>query len=317
MNDFVPIIDLSDRHTPAGRATLAETIGNTCETSGFFIISGHGVPKDLVERMYRTTNAFFTLPDAEKDRVADGPDVSGFRRQVTTAHSLGQKTPPDLCETFNTSVTGDLGDEERAGLGDYWAPWKLANRWPASPPEFRDTWAEYGKVMADLAADLMRLCARALGVSEDFFDDKFDRHVSALVANFYPPTLTPPLPGQMRRGPHSDFGGLTILYQQDDLGGLQVSQDGVWRDVPAIPGTFVVNIGDLMALWTGGRWVSTLHRVVPPEQGNRTSRISIPFFYLPNHDVYVKPVTGDGEGAVAGEWISEQMRKIFADSLDD
>lgn len=319
MNDFVPIIDLSDRHTAAGRSALADAIGDACETSGFFIITGHGVPADLVDRMYRTTNAFFTQPDAVKDAVADGPDVSGFRRQITTAHSLNQKTPPDLCETFSTSVTGDLPADERAGLGDYWAPWKLPNSWPATPADFRDTWAEYGKVMTDLAADLMRLCAVALGVPENFFADKFDRHVSALAANFYPPTVAAPLPGQMRRGPHSDFGGLTILYQQDDLGGLQVSQNGTWRDVPAIPGTFVVNIGDLMALWTGGRWVSTLHRVVPPERGNLTSRISIPFFYLPNHDVYVEPVDGRGEspGLTAGEWISEQMRKIFASALDD
>jgi isopenicillin N synthase-like dioxygenase len=319
VNDFVPIIDLSDRHTPEGRDALAASIGDACATSGFYIITGHGVPKDLVDRMYRTTNAFFTLPDAVKDRVADGPGVSGFRRQITTAHSLNQKTPPDLCETFSTSVTGDLAAEEREALGDYWAPWKLPNSWPAKPADFHETWAEYAKVMADLAADLMRLSARALGVAEDFFSDKFDRHVSSLAANYYPPTLRPPLPGQMRRGPHSDFGGLTILYQQDDLGGLQVSQEGVWRDVPAIPGTFVVNIGDLMALWTGGRWVSTLHRVVPPERGNLTSRISIPFFYLPNHDVYVEPVAGDGgsPGLTAGEWISTQMMKIFAPTLEE
>lgn len=316
--DFVPIIDLSGRETPAGRATVAAAIGSACETSGFFIIDGHGVPADLVARMYGATHAFFTLPDEQKDLVADGPARSGFRRTITTAHALNQKTPPDLCETFSTSVTGDLPAAERAGLGDYWAPWQLPNTWPAEPVGFRATWHEYAAVMGELAADLMRLCARALGVPEDFFSDKFDRHLSALSANYYPPQLTPPLPGQMRRGPHSDFGGLTILYVEDDLGGLQVCRDGVWLDVPAVPGTFVVNIGDLMALWTGGRWVSTLHRVVPPERGNRTSRISIPFFYLPNHDVYVRPIhqPGDADGVVAGEWIAAQMAKIFADALE-
>ena len=321
MNDFVPIIDLSGRHTAAGRAAIADAIGRACETSGFFIIVGHGVPDDLVDRMYRTTNAFFTLPDEQKDLVADGPGVSGFRRVITTAHALNQKTPPDLCETFSSHPTGELSDEERSGLGDYWAPWKLANSWPAEPADFQPTWAEYTKVMADLAADLMRLSAKALGVAEDFFADKFDRHVSSLAANYYPPQLRPPLPGQMRRGPHSDFGGLTILYVEDDLGGLQVHQEGTgWRDVPAIPGTFVVNIGDLMALWTGDRWVSTLHRVVPPERGNTSSRISIPFFYLPNHDVLVEPITPrddqQSSGVVAGEWISTQMSKIFAPALD-
>ncbi|MFJ9614011.1 2OG-Fe(II) oxygenase family protein [Streptomyces noursei] len=92
---------------------------------------------------------------------------------------------------------------------------------------------------------------------------------------------------------HTDFGSLTILYQEDDRGGLQVLQvlqgKDDWRDVSAIPGSFVVNIGDLMALWTGGRWVSTLHRVINPERGDTSSRVTIPFLYLPNHDAMIEP----------------------------
>ncbi|CCH33622.1 2OG-Fe(II) oxygenase family protein [Actinosynnema sp. NPDC047251] len=305
MNDYVPIIDLSSRDHPRGRAALAERIGRACATSGFYVVVGHGVPAALVDRMHRVTNDFFTLPDAEKDLVATGPGVSGFRRSGgTTARSLDRDTPPDLCEAYAVHATGELDDRARARLGDHPATWKLANAWPARPAGFRATWQEYLAVVADLAADLVRLSARALGHPEDHFAGRFDRHVSSLVANYYYPRAHPPLPGQMRRGAHTDFGALTVLYQENDRGGLQVLDGDRWRDVPAVPGGFVVNIGDLMALWSGGRWVSTMHRVLPAGPGS-PSRLSVPLFFQPNHDA-----PGDGR-VTAGEWMAAKTAKLF------
>jgi isopenicillin N synthase-like dioxygenase len=321
VDGFVPVIDLSDRRSAHGRAVLAAAIGEACARSGFFTIVGHGVPRPLVERLYTTTNAFFRLPDAEKAAVASGPDVSGFRRSGgTTAQSLDQKTPPDLCEAFGVHVTGELSAHERSELGDYRAPWKLANAWPSAPADFTTTWHEYMAVMSELSADLMRLFSIALELDEDFFDDRFDRHLSSLTANYYFPQLVSPLPGQLRRGPHTDFGALTVLYQEDDLTGLQVRTDtGEWRDVPAVPGSFVVNIGDLMARWSGGAWVSTLHRVVDPEGGDTSSRLSVPFFYQPNHDAPADPVRpltspddAQHQSVSAGHWIATKMQKLFA-----
>jgi isopenicillin N synthase-like dioxygenase len=321
---FVPVIDLSSKDSAAGRAGIAEAIGAACESSGFFAIVGHGVAPDLVRRMYATTTAFFTLPGAEKDLAGHRPGVSGFRRfGGATANSLGQDTPPDLCEVFSAHVTGELSDREREGLGDYWASWKLANVWPGTPADFEETWHEYMAVMSRLSGDLMRLSALALGLPEDFFDDKFDRHVSSLTANYYYPQIETPLPGQVRRGEHTDWGSLTVLYQEDELGGLQVRQaDGRWRDVPAVPRSFVVNIGDLMAFWTGGRWVSTMHRVVNPDRGDRSSRLSVPFFFMPNHDAPIEPMrpfaasTAQGGNTTAGQWISRKMQKTFSTNLE-
>ncbi|MGH8879640.1 MAG: isopenicillin N synthase family dioxygenase [Stackebrandtia sp.] len=314
--DFVPIIDISSRETAQGRADLAAAIGEACETSGFYTIVGHGVPGTLIEHMYAVTNEFFRLPDEERDRCAIRPGFSGFRDSGgTTARSLDRETPPDLCAAFASHVTGELSDDERERLGDYPATWKLANSWPDRPAEFKDTWQVYQTVMAELAGDLMRLSALALGVDERYFEDKFDRHVSSLVANYYYPQTRKPLPGQLRRGAHTDFGGLTILHQEDNLGGLQVRQGDSWLDIPAVSGSFVVNIGDLMALWTGGRWVSTLHRVVNPEAGNTASRVSIPFFYQPNHDAVVEPLSATDEESgtvVAGEWMATKTAKLFA-----
>ncbi|MEV4256051.1 2-oxoglutarate and iron-dependent oxygenase domain-containing protein [Spirillospora sp. NPDC049652] len=320
VDGYVPVIDLSIRHDASGRAALAEAIGKACRMSGFFVIVGHGVPEELIGRMHAVTTAFFTLPDAEKERVAHRPGFSGFRRSGgTTAQSLDRRTPPDLCESFGAHVTGELGDREREALGDYWATWKLANLWPEEPAGFKETWQEYMAAMHALATDLLRLCARALGLDEGHFDDKFDRHVSSLVANFYYPQVDEPLPGQLRRGAHTDFGGLTVLHQQDDTGGLQVLQgEDTWQEVRAVPGGFVINIGDLMALWTGGRWVSTMHRVVNPERADASSRLSVPFFFQPNHDAVVEPmpplVPGGQQppAVIAGEWMALKTRKLFA-----
>ena len=322
VDGFVPVIDLAGRDDAVARLAIARTIDGACRSSGFFIVVGHDVPPALVDRMYSTTNTFFLLPGDQKDLVATRPGVSGFRHfSGTTAQTLGTAAPPDLCAGFSTHVTGELTDQHRAELGNYWASWKLANIWPTVPADFKETWLEYTAVMTDLSRDLMRLFAIALGLDELFFDDKFDHHVSSLTANYYYPQIESPLPGQMRRGPHTDFGALTVLYQEDDLSGLQVlSSADDWIDVPAIRGSFVINIGDLMALWTGGRWTSTMHQVVNPERGSTLSRLSIPFFYQPNHDAVVEPMApmaGQPEArpVIAGEWISAKMQKLFAPAL--
>jgi isopenicillin N synthase-like dioxygenase len=141
-----------------------------------------------------------------------------------------------------------------------------------------------------LADDLMRLSAVALDLPENYFQDKIDRNVSKLTAKLYPPQKTEPLPGQLRSSAHTDFGTVTILKPGDAPGGLQVADaDGTWYDVPMVPGSFVVNLGDLMQRWTNDRWRSALHRVVNPPADKRatSSRLSIVFFHHPNYDVTV------------------------------
>lgn len=303
--EFVPVIDLSDRATPAGRARIAAAIGKACENSGFFTIVGHGVPNDLIDRIYGVTNGFFTAPDEVKDQAANqGVGVSGLRK------------PGGPYETFAAHVTGDLPAERREALGEHPATWKAPNIWP-SDPSFKSTWDDYVDAMTDLSADIMRLFALALDLDEDFFDAKFDEHVSLMIANYYYPE---PSPEELRRDRHTDWGSLTVLYVEDDHGGLQVLRnrdDGVeeWLDVPSIPRSFVVNIGDLMAFWTGGRWASTVHRVVAA--GETTDRISIPFFYLPNHDATIEPMrplasaTDDLDRVTVGQWFSHKMQTTY------
>jgi len=131
----------------------------------------------------------------------------------------------------------------------------------------------------------MRVFALALDLPEHYFDSAIDDPISAMRMLNYPHTNVPPEPGQLRAGAHSDYGSLTILLADAAPGGLEIrSPEGKWVAVPNLPGAFIVNIGDLMALWTNDRWVSTLHRVVNPsaDSSGSTRRQSFAFFHQPN-----------------------------------
>ena len=129
------------------------------------------------------------------------------------------------------------------------------------------TFEPYFREMLRLAARLMSLFARSLGLPADHFESLIDESPSAMRAIDYPEQPVPPVPGQLRAGAHTDYGTLTILRQDAAPGGLEVRSphDGRWIPIPSVPGAFVVNVGDLLARWTNDRWVSTMHRVVNPD----------------------------------------------------
>ena len=130
----------------------------------------------------------------------------------------------------------------------------------------------------------------ALDLPETYFNDKIDQHITNFSVLHYPGQAEEPEPDQLRAGAHSDLGSLTIIYQDSATGGLQVyTREEQWIDVPLIEGSFVVNLGDLMAEWTNDRWVSTPHRVVnPPRSHAHQDRLSIGFFHQPNYDAVIE-----------------------------
>lgn len=295
MPDYVPLIDfapfrLGDTDM---RRRVAREIDRACREIGFFVITGHGIPDTELQAMRDVTREFFGLPIAEKLAVAPPRGQKGIRgfRAVgdeSLSYSLGEEAPPDLKETFRIGHVqpGDDAYAKRAGA-TYYAP----NLWPEHPAGFRSRWTRYYRQMDELAGLLMESFAVALELPESFFAEKIDRHISHLQANLYPEQPDAPLPGQLRAGAHSDYGSLTILLQENAPGGLQVrTATGDWSDVRTAPNDFVINIGDLMAMWTNDRWVSTLHRVAnPPREdlSGRTRRMSLVFFHQPNYDASV------------------------------
>ena len=174
------------------------------------------------------------------------------------------------------------------------------NLWPVRPVALRPALQAYWHELDRVAQSLCRIFAEALDLAPDFFDDKVDRHISQLRIMHYPPPQVAPLPGQLRAGAHSDLGMMTLLYSDNDIGGLEVmDRAGRWVPVPVTDGAFTVNLGDLMMRWTNDRWRSTLHRVVnPPTATNDLSRrLSIGMFFIPNYDAVVAPIAGLGEAS--------------------
>jgi isopenicillin N synthase-like dioxygenase len=290
----VPVVDLGPYFagTPEAKRRVAVELGRACRDVGFYVIVGHGVDPKLIEQVEAVSRQFFDLPTAEKMKVhvGDTPGAVGYAAVGDTAlaYTRGQVAPPDLNESFQIAkvdVTDDSYFQSAAARG--LVP---HNRWPKQPAALRTLYTKYYLRMGALAADLMRLSALALDLPESYFDDKVNRHISRLNVRLYPEQKIAPLPGQLRAAAHTDYGTVTILKPGDSVGGLQFADPSDnWHDVPVIPGSFVVNQGDLMARWTNNRWRSALHRVAnPPKEANGGSRrLSIIFFHHPNYDTTV------------------------------
>lgn len=291
---FVPLIDISSARNgdQRQRQAVADAIGRCCETSGFLLLVGHGVPDDVIADVKRELREFFYLPQAVKDQLRADP-TDPLARGYSSAGNLAatndgadieaEHQTPDQVEKF---VHFPLGNPEEGMYGPGWTDERvfIEERWPDTG--FRAAYERYYAEMSTLATELSRLFALALGLREDWFDGLIDRHNSNLMANYYPADDQPA--GHVRLSQHSDWGNLTILLQDESQRGLQVlDDDGEWLDVPLVSGAFVINIGDLLARWTNDRWVSTVHRVV--STGAPTAeRFSLPFFHQPNFDAVIE-----------------------------
>ncbi|HEY7244608.1 MAG TPA: 2-oxoglutarate and iron-dependent oxygenase domain-containing protein [Xanthobacteraceae bacterium] len=317
----VPLIDIQPflHGSDTQKEEVARQLDRTCRDLGFLLITGHGVPAKLRAAFESAMMSFFSLPAEIKRSWAATPDnVRGYRGMNATAlsKSRDQDSPPDLMERF---TIGQVDIPDDAYHNSRRRTYFQENRWPELIPAVEVAACGYYREMERLAAALMRLLARALQLPERHFEPYFDKHVSVLVTNFYPPQPEAPMPGQLRAGAHTDYGSLTILAPSVSPGGLQVcNRQGLWEEIPHFEGAFVVNLGDLMAQWTNDRWSSTMHRVVNPERESaEKARMSIVFFQQPNEDALISclPTCLDADHPAkyapvsAGEYVSAKLHK--------
>ncbi len=298
--NHVPVIDV----TPAleggldDRRRVAALIDAACVEIGFFAISGHGVPARVSDDLRHAAHAFFALPFELKRRASPSDDAMprGYHALggEALARAMDTASPPDLKEFYHVGPV-DVG-EDPYYTGDKGRQFFLPNIWPDDPPSFRPAAVTYYRTMDGLIRVLMRLAALALEVPETFFDDKVHRSIGTMRLNYYPRQTGAPLPGQLRAGAHTDYGGFTILNGEDVPGGLQVrTRSDRWVDVRTAPDQFVINIGDLLMRWTNDRWLSNLHRVVNPPGADNRARLSIAFFNHPNWDVPIECLAPPGQ----------------------
>ena len=287
---FVPLVDLLPWYSgdPAGRSAVAGQVDAALSRVGFLLVTGHGVTAQLRADVRQAARAFFALPEEVKRRYAVTVQGRGWLPPGVEANGYaeGTQTPPDLKESFAVGADQPVGDPE---VDSYWFP---QNVWPAEVPRLHTAVTAYLAQMRRLADELLEICGAALGLPLDFFTRHTGHATHTMNINWYPPigVTGEPLEGQYRIGPHTDFGTVTILDREPGLGGLQVwNPDGGWEDAPYHPDAFTINTGDLLARWTGDRWRSNRHRVLPPPaDAPDEDLVSMVFFYEADHDTIVE-----------------------------
>jgi isopenicillin N synthase-like dioxygenase len=303
----IPVIDLGSAwiNGYAAKRDVAEKISQACCDIGFFYLVNHGVDAALTSEIFLQTRALFDLPESEKKKldIQKSPYMRGY---FSFGGDKSDGIHDDIKEGFDLALDLPAGDPLVLAKLPFYGP----NTWPPLPG-FQTTINAYYDAMMGVGIKLLRLFGLGLGVDEEFFPNRFKKPIAQIRLLKYPPPedLTAVRIGA---GEHTDFGWITMILQ-DEVGGLEVlDRGGTWTEVPHIPGSFVVNVGDLMQRWTNDKYVATMHRVM-----NRTThhRYSAAFFMDPDYHVEVNCLptsTDDGNPAkytpiIVGDYMNQRF----------
>ncbi|XP_052191750.1 jasmonate-induced oxygenase 2-like isoform X1 [Diospyros lotus] len=278
----IPLIDLSaiNSSDSAAVAALAAEIGRACETWGFFQVINHGVPLACREKMESASRKFFAQSLDEKLKVRrDEKNPVGYHDGEHTKNVRDWKEVYDFVQKVPTIIPASPEPDDREVV-------LLRNQWPDYPPNFREVWEEYVVEIEKLAHKLLELISLSLGLPGNRFMNFFDDQTSFLRLNYYPRCPVPDL--ALGVGRHKDAVGMTVLAQ-DDVGGLEVRRksDGEWVRVKPTPNAYIINVGDIIQVWSNDRYESVEHRVT---LNSERDRFSIPFFFNPAHTTVVEPL---------------------------
>ncbi|MEO0637877.1 MAG: 2-oxoglutarate and iron-dependent oxygenase domain-containing protein [Pseudomonadota bacterium] len=277
MTSQIPLLDWRTFQTD--EAKFVAELGAACRDTGFFLLKGHDVPPSLIEDVFAQSQAFFELPEAQKAPfdIYESPANRGWSRVGSENLDDGGELK-DIKEAFNVGL--DLAaDDPRVLRGD---PFRGVNVWP-DLPGFQTTMLEYFDAVLKLSVDVHEAIALDLGLPRRWFDQHLDAPLATLRTLWYPGGTDGE--NETGAGEHTDYGSLTFIMS-DGVPGLQLRPRGQtdWIDVPHADGAFIVNIADCLMRWTNDVYVSTPHRVLPPER----KRQSIAFFLDPNPDSFIE-----------------------------
>ncbi|MFE3001157.1 isopenicillin N synthase family dioxygenase [Nocardia sp. NPDC059246] len=303
----VPVIDISGLRSDelSDRHAVAAEIGKAAREVGFFYISGTGIDPKLFDELLAATEAFFELPLEEKMRSYIGLSRC-HRGYVPTGEEGAAKVKPDLKEAFDTALDLPADDPDYLAGNPMLGP----NVWPELPG-FDTTVTAYYQAVIDIGRQLLWAFAIALDEDPDTFLRYATKTPSQLRLIHYP--YDPSADDAVGIGAHSDFECFTLL--KPTAPGLEVLNGaGQWIDVPPLPDTFVINIGDMLELWTAGEFVATTHRVRKVKE----ERYSFPLFFNVDYDTVVQPlpqfISPDRPQRAplrAGEHLFAQTAQIF------
>jgi isopenicillin N synthase-like dioxygenase len=280
----LPILDLDPylHHAPGALEQLAGELQDALEHIGFFFIVNHGIPQTLINRVFAQAARFHALPLEEKTPLALSASNTGYLylgQSRSRASSIDGHKKPNLNAAFFMKRNRPA-DHPDVLAGK---PMRGLNQWPANLPGFRETLLEYFDAMEALGKRLVPLYAVALGLPADYFAPSFQEPQVTLRLSHYPILLHEE--HQYGLAPHTDSGFMTFL-PQNDVPGLAIRPEGYdWMEPPVLPGSFLVNSGDILRRWTNDRFLSTSHRVL---NSSGRDRYAIPYFFDPNTDTVIE-----------------------------
>jgi isopenicillin N synthase-like dioxygenase len=310
----IPIIDLTGLGEPAADAAIALALDEAFARIGFCYFKNFGVNAALVEGVFAASRRFHALPAPAKTALAMNGAHRGYMAPNTSlivTSSVANVTKPNFSESL--MVMHEVAPNDPRYGSEVHGP----NQWPENLPGFRDAVDAYETAMRMFSLRLLKPLALALSLPADWFVPYFDRPTTFLRLLHYPPQPADAADDQFGSAPHTDYGFITLLAQ-DNSGGLSVRRrDGTWLAAPPIPGTIVVNVGDMLSRWTNRRWQSTPHRVKNLSGGDR---YSCPYFF----DMSTESVIGCVDTCVGpdnparfdavryGDYLMERLDKNYA-----
>lgn len=273
----IPTLDISRFNSD--KTNFVAELGKGYSEFGFCGIVGHGIDTELVAKAYEAIRTLFALPQDVKEQYS-AVNIGGARGYTGLGIEKAKDNPhPDLKEFWHVGRELDTA-LDIDGL--------YPNVWPVEVPQFKaDVYALY-QALDELGRQVLSALALYLGQDEHYFDDKIDHGNSILRPLHYPPILDGDTPA-VRAGAHEDINFITLLVGSEEAGLEVLTRDGEYIPVTTIPGTIVVNIGDMLQRLTNNVLPSTTHRVVnPPGDAAKHSRFSVPFFLHPNPEFMIE-----------------------------
>lgn len=285
----IPVIDITPLRDGSNPGAVSRALLSASRNLGFIYICGHGIPDQVISAARAGAFDFFRSPEEDKQRYSISERHRGWLSQG--AARMQDDVETDLKESFVWGYQDDSGntpsDHELRG----------PNRWPDFIPGMEAAAVDFFKQADRVARQLLTGFALGLQLEPDFFLRNCELPLSRASYVYYPPQ---PLDSDRQVfgvGPHTDFGVLTVLCQ-DSLGGLQVQNlEGNWIEAPPVPGTLVVNVGDLLARWTDGAFRSTPHRVI---NTSAKERLSLVLAFDPNPETVIDAAEVHGLGHQSG-----------------
>lgn len=308
--DSIPVIDISAlvNNEPQAELRVSEKISVAAHEVGFFYVKNHGISQQLIDDTLAITRIFFESELEQKNTARVSEKKRGYIEPYTGI--MKHSTTKDFRETF---LWGREFDQQTLDeLKD--VPLIGANQWPAFLPAMKPLLNEYFEACITVGRRILSAFAIAMEIEREYFSACFDKCIARGSALYYPPQPKELGEKQFGIGAHTDWGVLTLLYQ-DGVGGLQVlSGDGEWVTAHPIGGTFVVNVGDCLEQWTNKRLLSNQHRVVNSSEYHRQS---IAMFVDPNFDTPIVPVVKGGEEThyaptTCGERVMDSFNKAYS-----